>query len=80
MRSFLDQLISEGAFVPPSYLLGFESTRLDKDGFGSLRDQTPLKQEMLISLFFITRILVKDILLSADGGGAYQNPSPKTVL
>ena len=80
LRSFLDQLISEGAFVPPSYLLGFESTRLDKDGFGSLRDQTPLKQEMLISFFFITRILVKDILLSADGGGAYQNPSPKTVL
>jgi hypothetical protein len=79
LRTFIDQLISEGAFIPPSYLLGFESSRLDKDGFGSLRDQTPLKQEMLVSFFFITRILVKDILLSADGGGTYQNPTPKTT-
>lgn len=80
LRTFLDQLISEGAFLPSSYLCGFESSRLDKDGFGSLRDQTPLRQEMLISFFFLTRVLVRDILLSAEGGGAYQNPSPKTSL
>ena len=80
LRTFLEQLISDGAFLPISYLLSFESSRLDRDVFGSLRDQTPIKQELLLSFFLISRVLIKEILLTKDVGGLQSTVTEKTKM
>jgi hypothetical protein len=68
LRIFIENLISEGSYTPRSYFLDFEKSRIERDNFGALKNQTAEKREMLICFFFITRVIVKGILLKSEPG------------
>jgi hypothetical protein len=80
MRMFIEQLMSEGSFVPQFYLFGFENSRLERDAFGALKNETQDRKEMLVCFFFITRVLVRDSLLKMDADGAVPHAVTKTQL
>lgn len=80
MRMFIEQLMSEGSFVPQFYLFGFENSRLERDAFGALKNETQDRKEMLVCFFFITRVLVRDLLLKMDSDGAVPHAVTKTQL
>ena len=80
MRMFVEQLVSEGAFVPQFYLVGFENSRLERDAFTAFKNQTQDRKEMLICFFFLTRVLVRDVLLKMDGDGSVPHAATKTQL
>ena len=68
LRIFIENLISEGSYTPRSYFLDFEKSRIERDSFGALKNQSAEKREMLICFFFITRVIVKGILLKSAPG------------
>lgn len=80
MRLFVEQLVSEGAFVPQAYLVGFENSRLERDTFAALRSQTQDRKEMLVCFFFLTRVLVRDVLLKMEVDGSVPHAANKTQL
>lgn len=80
MRVFVEQLVSEKAYIPQFYLLDFELSRLEKDAFGALQRQTQEKKEMLVCFFFITRVLVRDALMKMDGDGVVPHAVTKAQV
>jgi hypothetical protein len=68
-RLFLGKLTSQGTFLPGSYLLPFEKSRLEFDSFGALKSQSDSKKKMMISFFLITRILIGMLLLKPEESG-----------
>ena len=60
---FLYKLVNNGAFIPQDYLVPYEKARLEFDRFGALCNQNEDKKGMIITFFFITRILVGMFLL-----------------
>lgn len=69
LRFFIDKLTSNGTFLPSNYLLPFEKSRLELDSFGALKGQIAIKKQMMISYFFITRILIGMLLLRPEENG-----------
>ena len=59
----LQTLISDEVFLPPTYFIGFERSRLDFDTFGATRNHTKETQKMMLGLFFVTKVLVRMLLL-----------------
>jgi hypothetical protein len=52
-------------FVPENYLVMFEASRLEFDYMGALCQQTVPRQKMMAGLWFITRVLIRHVLLDA---------------
>lgn len=69
LRLFLGNLTSQGTFLPGSYLLPFEKTRLEFDSFGALKGQSDSRKQMMISFFLFTRILIGMLLLKPEENG-----------
>ena len=78
LRLFIDRLITNGAFLPKSYLLNFEKYRLDFDPFGAIWEQNREKKHMLIGMFFFTRILVSKFFLKPDENSLPVRKNSKT--
>lgn len=78
--AFLQQMTSNGALIPPAYILGFERSRLDFDAQGALRSLTKDSQKMLLCLFFLNRIVVNRLLLNGHKNGLPYSPNTPTAM
>lgn len=78
LRIFIDKLIDDGAYVPQSYFTPFERSRLDVDQFGALWRQNEDKRRLLVTMFFISRIVVKGYCLDPQGQGLPVKQNSKT--
>lgn len=61
---FLSQLIAEGAYIPHDFLNEYEKSKLDFDNLGALRYSTQAHGEMMLGMLFITKTLVKHLMLN----------------
>jgi hypothetical protein len=79
-KAFLLQYVSNQSFIPMKFLTQFEKSRLDFDVFGGLINQTEDKKRMLLCFFFITRIVIGNILLNPSEAGIPIIKGSKTIL
>lgn len=79
-KAFLLQYVSNQSFIPMKFLTPFEKSRLDFDAFGGLINQTEDKKRMLLCFFFITRIVIGNILLNPSENGIPIIKGSKTIL
>lgn len=77
LRLFIDKLTSNGTFLPSSYLLPFEKSRLELDSFGALKAQSASRKQMMVCFFFFTRILIGMLLLKPEENGLTTRKSSK---
>ena len=77
LKKFADILISRGTFIPATYFLGFEKSRVERDAEGALQDIGLDKMELLLCGFFVTRVLIKRIMLKARDNGTI--PVPQSI-
>lgn len=79
-RKFIDSYVSNKAYLPKNTLTGFEFSRIEMHEFGGLINQNEDKKKMMISFFFISKILVKQICLKPVEAGLPIVKGSKAVM
>jgi hypothetical protein len=65
LETWVEKIAKPFTFLPNSYMLPYERARLQFDYVGAVCHHEPDKRQMLITTFFITRVLVKSIMVDA---------------
>jgi len=77
LQLFIDKLTRKGTFLPKYFLTGYEKSRLDFDEFGATTNLSPSKQRMIVCFFFITKVLVKMLMVHPKAHGLPLDPKSR---
>lgn len=75
LKILIARYVRNGGYIPKQSLTPFERTRLVIDNLGATRHQSPSKKRMMISFYFITKLILKNLFLSPENIGIYVSKS-----